>query len=56
MIKQKNFNDSQEINFLISFYFFQELYLSVFVDLKKKFSPESSDSIGVNFEVLKFLH
>ena len=35
MIKQKGFNDSQEMNFWISFYFFQKLDLSVFVDLEK---------------------
>ena len=33
--KAKGFNDSQEINFLISFYFFQKLDLSTFVDLEK---------------------
>ena len=35
MIKQKGFNEYQEINFWILFYFFQELDLSVFVDLEK---------------------
>ena len=35
MIKQKGFNDSQEINFWILFYFFQKLDLNVFVDLEK---------------------
>ena len=35
MIKQKELNDSQGINFWISFYFFQKLDLSLFVDLKK---------------------
>ena len=38
MMKQKGFHDSQEINFWISFYFFQKLDLSVFVDLEK-FQP-----------------
>ena len=38
MIKQRGFNDSQEINFQILFYFFQKLDLSVFVDLEK-FQP-----------------
>ena len=33
MMKQRGLNDSQEINFGISFYFFQKLDLSVFVDL-----------------------
>ena len=37
MIKQRGFNDSQEINFCISFYFFQKLDLSVFVDLENFF-------------------
>ena len=46
MIKQKGFNDSQGIIIWISFYFFQKLDLSVFVDLEKKFSP---DTLGVNF-------
>ena len=35
MINQKVFIDSQEINFQISFYFFQKLDLSAFVDLEK---------------------
>ena len=35
MIKQKAFKDSQGINFWISFYFFQKLDTSVFVDLEK---------------------
>ena len=35
MINQKVFIDSQGINFWISFYFFQKLDLSVFVDLEK---------------------
>ena len=35
MIKQKGFHDSQGINFQISFYFFQKLDVSVFVDLEK---------------------
>ena len=35
MIKQKGFHDSQGINFRISFYFFQKLDVSVFVDLEK---------------------
>ena len=52
MTMQKGFNDSQEINFWISFYFFQKLDLSTFVDLEK-IQP---DSIKVNFEVLKFLY
>ena len=38
MIKQRGFHDSQGINFLISFYFFQKLDLSVFVYLEK-FQP-----------------
>ena len=47
MINQKVFIDSQGINFQISFYFFQKLDLSVFVE--KSFSP---DTLGVNFEVI----
>ena len=39
--------------FFISLYFFQKFDLSVFVDLKKNFSP---DTLGVNFEVLTLLH
>ena len=40
MMKQKGFNDSQEINFWIYFYFFQKLDLSALVDLEKeKFQP-----------------
>ena len=35
MINQKVFIDSQGINFRISFYFFQKLDVSVFVDLEK---------------------
>ena len=35
MIKQKGFNDSQEINFEFYFIFFQKLDLNVFVDLEK---------------------
>ena len=37
MIKQKGFNDSQEINFefYFIFNFFQKLDLNVFVDLEK---------------------
>ena len=38
MIKQKDFIDCQEINFWISFYFFQKLDFSVFVDFEK-FQP-----------------
>ena len=38
MIKQIGFHDSQGINFWISFYFFHELGLSVFVELEK-FQP-----------------
>ena len=52
MIKQKGFHDSQGINFLISFYFFQKLDRSVFVDLEN-FSP---DTLGVKLEVLQLLH
>ena len=33
--KQNGLNDSQEINFWISFYFFQKLDISTFVDLEK---------------------
>ena len=33
--KAKGFNDSQEINFWILFYFLHKLDLSVFVDLEK---------------------
>ena len=35
MIKQKGFNDSEEINFWILFYVFQKLDLGTFVDLEK---------------------
>ena len=52
MINQRGFNNSQEINFWISFYFFQKLDHSLFEDLEI-FSP---DSVRVNFEVLKLLH
>ena len=52
MIKLRGFNDSQEINFLILFYFFQKLDHNAFVNLEK-FLP---DTLGVNFEVLKLLH
>ena len=38
MIKQNGFNDSQDINFQILFYFVQKLELNVFVDLEK-FQP-----------------
>ena len=55
MIKQKVFNDSQEINVWISFYFFQKLDLSMFVDLEK-IQPWVPDTLGVNFEVLNLLY
>ena len=51
MIKQKGFNDSQEINFF-KFNFIQKLDLNAFVNLEK-FQP---DTLGVNFEVLKLFH
>ena len=48
MIKQKDFIDSQGINFRISYNFFQKLDLCVFVNFK----IFSTDTLGVNFEVL----
>ena len=55
MMKQKGFHDSQEINFWISFYFFQKLDLSVFVDLEK-FQPWYIESELWRPKTSSFMH